>query len=159
MPALLTPLDAEALRAEGVPAPFRIGQADRVRFRELDVLDHVNNAVYLSWFETFRIAYFRATGLSNYAGSADRPVFVLKQVGVDFLAPLHLEDVYIVAGRVRAYRRTSFTMEYGVWHDGRRHAAGHAVICLMEQDFVTRKALPERYREVFRTDGATAEGE
>ena len=156
---LLTPLEGQMLRDAGVPEPFAFGQADRVRFHELDVLDHVNNATYLTWFETFRIAYLRSYGISDYGDSAGRPVLVLKQVGVDYKAPLHLEDVYVVAGRTRAYRTTSWTMDYGVWREGRLCATAHAVICLMEADFVTRKPLPPAYVETFRTrDGATFEG-
>ncbi|MCK0166981.1 acyl-CoA thioesterase [Jannaschia sp. S6380] len=153
----LTPLDVPTLRAQGVPAPFVFGQADRVRFHELDVLDHVNNARYLSWFETFRIAYLRAYGISDYAG--ERPVLVLKSVSVDYNAPLHLDDAYIVAGRTRAFRNTSWTMEYGVFAGGRLCASSEAVIVLMESDFVTRKRLPARYTRAFiDRDGARFEG-
>ncbi|WP_371154209.1 acyl-CoA thioesterase [Jannaschia sp. 2305UL9-9] len=156
---LLSPLQGAALRDAGVPPPFAFGQADKVRFHELDVLDHVNNARYFSWFETFRIAYLRHGGLADYAETAERPVLVLKSVGVDYKAPLHLEDTYVVAGRTRAYRRTSFTMEYGVWSDGRLCATSQAIICLMEADFVTRRALPRSYIDLFQTqDGATFEG-
>jgi acyl-CoA thioester hydrolase len=156
-PPLLTPLTGDALRAAGVPEPFRLGQADRVRFRELDVLDHVNNAVYLTWFEGYRIAYFRHFGIGDYTGG-ERPVFVLKSVAVGYRAPLHLEDVYVIAGRTRAFRRTSFTMEYGVWRDGGHCAGGEAVICLMEADAKTRKPLPEAVLNQFRADGARFEG-
>jgi acyl-CoA thioester hydrolase len=154
---LLTPLTGQALRDAGVPEPFRLGQADRVRFRELDVLDHVNNAVYLTWFESFRIAWFRHFGIGDYEGGA-RPVFVLKSVGVDYRAPLYLEDVYVVAGRVRAYRRTSFTMEYGVWSGGALRATSEAVICLMEADAVTKKPLSEAIQSEFRNEDASFEG-
>jgi acyl-CoA thioester hydrolase len=156
-PPLLTPLTGDALRAAGVPEPFRLGQADRVRFRELDVLDHVNNAVYLTWFESFRIRYFRHFNVGDYDMPGARPVFVLKSVGVDYRAPLHLEDVYVVAGRTRAYRRTSFTMEYGIWRDGAPCATSQAVICLMKDDFVTKRALTEDMIAAFRADGATPE--
>ena len=156
---LLRPLDLDTLRAAGVPEPFAFGQADRVRFHELDVLDHVNNATYLSWFETVRIAYLRAYGISDYASAADRPVLVLKRVEVDYHRPLHLEDVYVVAARTRAFRRTSWSMEYQVWSEGRRCATGGAVICLMEGDFVTKRPLPDAYVDAFaRRDGAAREG-
>ncbi|MGB3555940.1 MAG: thioesterase family protein [Jannaschia sp.] len=156
---LLTPLDTAALRDAGVPEPFAFGQADRVRFHELDVLDHVNNATYLSWFETFRIAYLRAYGISEYGAGSSRPVLVLKAVGIEYRAPLFLEDVYIVAGRTRAYRNTSWTMEYAVYSEGKLCATSHAVIVLMEPDLRTRKKLPEAYTALFRDrDGAIFEG-
>ncbi|KIT17159.1 acyl-CoA thioesterase [Jannaschia aquimarina] len=155
---LLTPLDVPSLRAEGVPEPFVFGQADRVRFRELDVLDHVNNAVYLGWFETLRIAYLRAYGIGKYDNSEDRPALILKRVGVEYHRPLHLEDIYVVAGRTRAFRRTSWTMEYRVYSKGQHCTTGEAIICLMEPDFVTRRPLPDAYVETFETrDGAVRE--
>ena len=93
------------------------------------------------------------------AGAEDRPALVLKAVGVEYHAPLHLEDVYIVAGRTRAYRRRSWTMEYAVYSGGRLCATSHAVICLMEPDFVTLRPLPEAYVAAFRDrDGAVQEG-
>ncbi len=156
---LLTPLDVDTLRAHDVPEPFGFGHADRVRFHELDVLDHVNNARYLSWFETFRIAYLRAYGISDYAARGDRPVLVLKSVAVDYRAPLHLEDTYIVAGRTRAFRNTSWTMDYAVVCEGHLCATSQAVICLMEADFTTKKNLPDSYVAAFRDrDGALYEG-
>ncbi|SDZ37970.1 acyl-CoA thioester hydrolase [Jannaschia faecimaris] len=156
---LLTPLSIAHLRDQGIPAPFAFGMGDRVRFHELDVLEHVNNARYLSWFETARIAYLRAYGIGDYSRTGERPVLVLKSVAVDYKVPLHLEDVYIVAGRTRAFRNTSWTMEYGVWHDKKLCATSTAVIVLMEADFVTRKRLPDSYTRAFKErDGSIFEG-
>ncbi|WP_299815051.1 thioesterase family protein [uncultured Jannaschia sp.] len=150
----LVPLDRATLRAEGVPERFVFGQADRVRFQELDVHDHVNNARYLSWFETCRTAWLGAHGLDR----GGRPTLVLKAVSVDYRAPLHLDETYIVAGRAKAYRRTSWTMEYAVVARGRVCAASEAVIVLMERDRTTRRPLPDHFLDVFRTrDGATPE--
>ncbi len=151
----LVPLDLETLRAEGVPEHFAFGHADRVRFYELDVLDHVNNARYLSWFEAFRIAWMRAYGLDRNG----QPSLVLKAISVDFRAPLHLDETYIVAGRAKAYRRTSWTMEYAVVARGRVCATSEAVVVLMETDGTIRRPLPDRFLDVFRTrDGATPDG-
>jgi acyl-CoA thioester hydrolase len=157
IPPLLQPLRAPELRGLGIPEPWTFGQADRVRFSELDVLDHVNNARYLSWFESLRIAYLRDYGVSDYAGR-ERPVLVLKRVGVSFHAPLHLEDVYVVTGRTRSFRRTSWVMEYGVWSRGKLCAEGDALIVHMAQDGVTRAPLGERMRDAFvGRDGAVSE--
>ncbi|WP_308914923.1 thioesterase family protein [Jannaschia sp. LMIT008] len=154
-PPFLRPLDRDTLRANGVPDPFDFGLADRVRFHELDALNHVNNATYLSWFETFRIAYLREYGLGDYADAATRPALVLKQITVAYHRPLFLEDVYTVTGRTRSFRRTSWTMEYRVYAGGRHCTTGEAVICLMEADHRTKRALPASYVTAFTSrDGA-----
>jgi acyl-CoA thioester hydrolase len=157
-PPLLVPLRGPELRRLGIPEPWTFGQADRVRFFELDVLDHVNNARYLSWFESLRVAYLREYGVSDYS-ERDRPALVLKRVGVSFHAPLHLEDVYVVTGRTRSFRRTSWVMDYAVWSEGGRLCAeGDALIVHMERDAVTRAPLTDGMRAAFtERDGAVAE--
>lgn len=156
----LSPLPVPVLRDHGVTEEFTFGQADRVRFHELDVLDHVNNAVYLSWFETFRIAYMRAYGITDYAQAGTRPVLVLRNVDVEYRAPLYLDETYIVAGRTVSYRNTSWKMRYGVFARGQLCALGHAVIVLMEADAKTRKPLPSEVVEIFRNrDNAISESQ
>jgi acyl-CoA thioester hydrolase len=154
----LAPLPLETLRAHGVGEPFRFGHADRVRFHELDVLDHVNNAVYLSWFENFRLAYLRDYGISNYTDTGNRPVLVIRNVDLEYRAPLHLDDTYIVAGRSMTYRNTSWKMQYGVFAHGKLCVLAHAVIVTMQPDAKTRKALPQSMIDVISArDGAVHE--
>ena len=38
--------------------PFRFTHAVEVRFRDLDALGHVNNAVYLTYLESARMAWY-----------------------------------------------------------------------------------------------------
>ncbi len=78
----LTPLPVLELRAAGVPAPWTFGLRDKVRFYELDALNHVNNTPYLLWFETLRVRWFSDYGLSDYG--PDDPTFVLKGVTCDY---------------------------------------------------------------------------
>ena len=152
----LEPLPVETLLAHGVPAPFVFGQADRVRFHELDVLDHVNNATYLTWFETFRVAYLKAYGISDYAQPGTRPGLVIRNIEIGYRAPLHLNDIYIVAGRSVSYRRTSWTMEYVVVAGGKVCAISRAVIVHMASDGVTKTPLPAAMIDAITTrDGAT----
>ena len=73
---LVTPLTAQQLQHAGVPEGWNFGQADRVRFHELDALNHVNNIVYLRWFEDLRIPYFHAHAITSY-NSKDDPQVVL----------------------------------------------------------------------------------
>jgi len=154
--AYRTPLPPETLAAHGVPADWRYGMADRVRFRELDVLNHVNNAVYLTWFETVRVAYVRDYGISRYR--PEDPRMVLRATGAEFHAPLHLDDAYIVTARSTRMRRSSFQMAYGVFSGGRMAASGHAVIVMLEDDLRTRREIPDAIRQTLAArDGAVQE--
>jgi len=145
-PPYLTPLGPEALRAQGIGAPWRFGMADRVRFHEIDALNHVNNAVCYSWFETLRVQYLRATGLYHY-DDAD-PQLVLRATGAVYHAPLFLGQDYILTARTREYGRTSFTMDYGAFVEGKLAIESHAVIVLVAPDGKTPMALDARMRTV-----------
>lgn len=157
MTDFLTPLTADALRDLGIPAPWTFGQADRVRFYELDALGHVNNTAYLRWFETIRVGWFSEYGLSHYR--PDDPTFVLRRLTCDYHAPMYLHDRYVVTARCTSYRRTSFTKEYGVWADGQLKVTGMAVIVMTDRAGTTKVPLSDDMRRVLETrDGAVAGG-
>lgn len=148
----LTPLGAEDLRAADIPAPWAFGMADKVRFGEIDALQHVNNAVYLKWFENLRILYFAHYDIWGPGG--DRPKVVLRNIGLDYRSEVRLTDSYILTGRTVEMRSSSFTMHYGVWVEGRLTTASHAVLVMLNPDNTKRK-LPDALRQMFtERDGA-----
>ena len=152
MPPYLTPLSHEDLAALGLPPEWRFAMADRVRFHELDALNHVNNAVFFSWFETVRAAYVRAYGVSQYT-PAD-PRLVIRETSCRFLQEMLLDEPYILAARTTRFRRTSFTMEFAVFAETLR-ATGQAVVVALEPDGSGRFPLPEAAKAAFaERDGA-----
>ncbi|MCH2076453.1 MAG: acyl-CoA thioesterase [Rhodobacteraceae bacterium] len=151
LPAL-TPLTADQLREVDIPAPWAFGLKDQVRFGELDVLAHVNNASYLAWFENVRIHYFREYGVNDYAGSLPR--IVLRTVGLEFLAEVKLHDVYVVTARTVSFRTTSWAMEYGVWTEAGLTTKGTAVLVNLNAQG-QKEPLPDRWKDAFqKRDGA-----
>lgn len=152
MPPFLTPLDGPALRAAGVPEPWTFGMADRVRFGELDALNHVNNVVYLRWYETLRVIYMEHYGIYELAGPD--PKFVVKSVGLDYRAEVMRGAQYINVGRTVSMRNTSFAMEYATFVDGQITTTGTAICVVLNQDN-TKRALTDGLRHVFKDrDGA-----
>jgi hypothetical protein len=66
---------------------------------------------------------------------------------------------YVVTGRTRAFRTTSFTMEFAVWLPDPSGAActatGEAIIVLLNRDAPGRHPIPEAGRTAFiEIDGA-----
>jgi acyl-CoA thioester hydrolase len=157
-----TPLDAPALRALGIPEPWTYGLADRVRFGELDALGHVNNAAYFTWFESFRLPYLKDRGVTDYGARAPR--LVLRSASCEYRAEMLQGMDYVVTGRTRAFRRTSFTMDFAVWLPAEGGAAtcattGEAVVVLLNRDGAGRFPIPEASRRAFaELDGAVIEG-
>ncbi|MGC8968285.1 MAG: acyl-CoA thioesterase [Thermus sp.] len=125
---------------EGFPVVVPV----QVRFRDLDALGHVNNAVYLTYFEVARVAYFRRLK----EDWLERGHFILARAEVDFLRPILLEDPVEVGVRVVRLGRSSFEMEYRVEARGEEAARGRTVQVWLEGG---RPApLPEAIRERIR---------
>ena len=142
----LTPLTEPDLRRNGIPEPWTFGMADRVRFGEIDVLAHVNNAAYLRWFENLRIHYFDAYGVADYTDTP--PKIVLRNIGLDFISEVKLNDPYILTGRTVEMRASSFTMHYGVFVRGKLTTTGHAVIVSLNADN-SKRPLSDALRQRF----------
>jgi len=150
----LTPLHETDLRAAGIPAPWTFGMADKVRFGEVDALQHVNNAVYLKWFENLRILYF--SDLTIWTADGARPKVVLRNIGLDYRSEVRLNDTYILTGRTTKIGNSSFTMEYGVWANGRLATTSHAVLVMLNEDN-TKRVIPDSIRQQFiDRDGAVS---
>ncbi|SDW36735.1 acyl-CoA thioesterase [Litoreibacter albidus] len=147
-----TALDAGTLRALGIPEPWGFGVADRTRFAELDPLGHVNNTSYLGWFENFRIQYMKAYGIA-YVGD-DAAQLVLRQVQVDYLREMKLDEDYIVTGRASKLRTSSFKMDYAVWAGGSLRTTSHAIIVLLNSDGTKRPISPALRALLKEKDGA-----
>lgn len=156
MEPYLTLLDADALAARGVPADWRFGMADRVRFAELDALQHVNNAAYLSWFEMLRVHYLRDIGLTSYDLKTG-PEIVIKALDCQYHAPMFLSEDYVVTARTISFRRSSFRMAYAVFAPDPR-AEGSALIVLLDRETGEKSPIPDGVRAAFADrDGATDE--
>jgi len=109
---------------EGFPVVVPI----QVRFRDLDALGHVNNAVYLTYLEVARAAYFSRLE-PDWVGKGH---FILARAEVDFLRPILLQDPVEVGVRVVRLGRSSFDMEYLLLAAGEEAARGKTVQVWLE---------------------------
>jgi len=109
----------------------------QVRFRDIDALGHVNNAVYLNYCEQARLEYFRRLGLARRAGNL--PV-ILARAEVDFRHPTRLEQEVRVGGRIVRLGESSFIMEHRIEADGVLAAEVKAV--LVSFDYQTARPAP-----------------
>lgn len=101
--------------SEPVPTPVRV--PIQIRWRDLDALAHVNNAVFISYFEYARLSYIRE--LLGPDAAIDRqtmlPVdfqFILAEVSCHYRSPVTLEDRPVVEVWVSQAGRKSFVFEY-----------------------------------------------
>ncbi|MCI5111075.1 MAG: acyl-CoA thioesterase [Marivita sp.] len=144
-----TPLSPDQQRAFGLPETWPLALADRVRFSELDPLNHVNNVAYLVWFEGARVTYFKHVGLSTYKNGEAEPRIVIRRGEIDWLQEMRADEDYVVGTRTVDYRTTSFTLRQEIWSGGTVRATFTCVIVLLMPDGSARMPIPEYVRERF----------
>ena len=87
----------------------------QVRFRDTDLLGHVNNAVYATYFETGRMEYWAQ--LNRGHSFHDWP-FILARIEIDFLAEAYAAEQLTLGIRVPRIGNKSFDFEYLLVRDG-----------------------------------------
>jgi acyl-CoA thioester hydrolase len=148
-----TPLSPDEQRANGLPDPQPLALADRVRFSELDPLQHVNNKAYVEWFETLRVSYFDLLCASHFDNGFP-PRLVIRNANIHYVREMLADEDYIVTARVTEFRSSSFVMEQQLW-SGDLRATLTAVMVLMRPDGSGKYPLPAGLCTVFETrDGA-----
>lgn len=149
-----TPLDPEQQRALGITTPQPLAMADQVRFSELDVLNHVNNAVYMEWFERLRIRYVQDWGLSKYDNAND-PRIVIRSGTIHYRQEMRMDENYVTTCGCTAYRTTSFSLLQQLWSGGTLRASFDCVLVLLQPDGSGRYAIPSAVKSRFdAVDGA-----
>jgi len=103
-------------RPRPLDGPFRYRHPIEIRYADTDALGHVNNAVYLSYFEAARGGYYRAVvGHAFGTGpDAERRTFVIAEARVSYRAPAFYGEPLTCACRVSWMSRSSFGLEYRV---------------------------------------------
>jgi acyl-CoA thioester hydrolase len=118
---------------------FRHRTAIEVRFRDIDALGHVNNAVFFSYVEQARIRYFASVlGLDV----TQRFPMILARVEIDYTAPILLDEPVEVATRVEWIGRTSFAMAHHLLAGADRHEAARCQTVIVAYDYGVARPMP-----------------
>jgi len=120
-----------------------------VRFRDMDSMGHVNNAVFFTYFENARIAYWRAVPAVRTRRALD---YILARAECDFRSPVTLEDELTCHIRVGSFGRSSFTFEYLLREErtGRLVAEGRTVQAMYDYAARTTRPIDEALKAAIR---------
>ncbi len=118
---------------------FPVSARIEVRWRDLDALGHVNNAVYFTYFETARVKYAEEVLGIRSAKDVD---FILASIQCDFLSQVSSGERLEVGIRIPAAGQTSFDFEYEArsLDDGRPVARARSTQVLF--DYATNRKKP-----------------
>ena len=118
--------------------PFAFEYEIEVRFRDCDAMGHVNNAVYLTYLEQARFAYWQS--VTGFAG-IPRNV-ILARIECDYRTPATLGDRLVVRMRISEVGRSSFTVEYEVSNARTRVLVASARSVQVMYDYQTNCSVP-----------------
>ena len=115
--------------------PFR--QADHVRYADLDPNQHVNNAVYATYFETGRVTLMKDRG---YGLMPPGLAWIMVRLDIHFRAELRWPGTVEMGLGVSKFGRTSVTFDQVVFSEGKCVASAQSVSVLIDE--TTRKPTP-----------------
>lgn len=124
-----------------------------VAWGEMDAFQHVNNTVYLRWFETARIAWLEKVDFPEADGKLGP---ILRTVLVEYLSPVTYPDKIRAKVRTKKVGTTSVTLEYELTSEAQKAvvAKGETVVVLIDYDKGAAVPLPDDARA--RITGASA---
>ena len=128
---------------------FRLWVPLKPRFRDTDAMGHLNNAVYVTYFEVARGEYWRAlTRETNY----QRVPFILAHTTIDFRSPAFVHESLEVGIRVVRLGTKSFDCGYRIVEAGSRRLVceGKSVQVIYDYGKNESYALPVALRASIR---------
>jgi acyl-CoA thioester hydrolase len=114
-----------------------------MRFSDIDAMGHVNNAVYVTYFEMGRVAI-----LDQVIGSRklEEIKFVVARVEVDYIRPIFFSDKVQIGLRVSSIGKSSFTIEYLITANGKPAAKGLTVQVFYDYEKRAKMPVPADFR-------------
>ncbi|PWL23464.1 MAG: hypothetical protein DCO96_16065 [Fluviicola sp. XM-24bin1] len=97
-----------------------------VRFSDLDVLGHVNNSIYLSYFEIARVHYFAELLGTDWDWNKNGVLLVKNEV--EYFKPIVLHDAPHVHVFLEHVGEKSFTLSYEIKVNDTLHTKGKSVL-------------------------------
>ncbi len=130
-----------------MPDPRPVIVPIQVRWRDLDALGHINNAVYLSYFEVARMAYLQAmlpqdAELDPQTSLPRDFQFILADLQITYRAPAQLNDPLQASVYVSQVGQKSFIFQFRIEETrlGRLIAEGSSTqVCY---DYAAQRSIP-----------------
>lgn len=114
-----------------------------VRFRDADMMGHVNNAVYATYLEQARVEYIEDV--------VEEPLMetgaVVADLHLDFERPIDLGDDVTVAVRAGELGTSSIPLKYEIRVDGSVAATGETLMVTFDQEAGEPTPIPDAWRE------------
>lgn len=116
----------------------------QVRFSDIDVMGHVNNAVYLSYFEMTRVHYFKE--LLGLEWDWKSYGILLVRNEIDYIKPILIQHVPEIHMYFEEAGSKSISLSYEVKVDGEIYTKGVSVLVSFDSRIGKTTVIPEEMR-------------
>jgi len=82
----------------------------QIRFNDIDIVGHVNNAMHQHFFDAARLNYFKTIFKQNIDWKSDPFVLVIAKITIEYIKPVLLYDNVFVETKVHAIGNKSIQM-------------------------------------------------
>lgn len=121
----------------------------QVRFSDLDIMGHVNNSVYLSYFEYSRVQYFGQLLGVNWDWKKNGVLLVRNEI--DYIKPVLLTDLPEVFISVDSIGSKSFTLSYEIKVAGFITTTGKSVLVCFDSSTNSSIEVPAEMRSLLES--------
>ena len=129
----------------------------RVQWGEQDALGHVNNIIFLRWFESGRLEYLARIGIGDRPAPS-KLASILAAVHCNFRQQITFPDHVWIGAKVVRIGRTSIRMEHHIWSETRQGLAADGEATVVTFDYPTNQSVtvPHDVRQAIeRLEGRT----
>ena len=124
---------------------YRFQHVIQVRYSDMDMLGHANNAVYLTYLELARLEYFSAVNRQAW----EKIAMVLAHAELDFRIPITYDVVPVVRIRTTRLGNSSLTMENIITDEAGKQLffSASTVLVAINSDTGRPTAIPEEEKQ------------
>lgn len=131
------------------PDGYRHATPLQVRFADLDVLGHLNNAKYLTYIEQARIRYVQ--DVCGWQGSWNMLGMILAKTTIEYKLPILYNDDVVTFTRCSRLGGKSFDLEYVLMRqqgDNKPELTAHCITVMVAYDYPSDRtiAVPDDWR-------------
>ena len=115
---------------------------------DMDAFGHVNNTVYLRYFENARLAYLEQVGYLEYMDETGLGI-ILAETRCRYRLPLTYPDTVVTGTRLKSLADDRFVMEYAVFSEQHQKlaASGEGNIVSFDYRQNSKAPIPVQIRE------------
>ncbi|MCS6818476.1 MAG: acyl-CoA thioesterase [Chitinophagales bacterium] len=121
--------------------PFRFKKRVETRWSDMDEMHHINNAIYLTYFEQARVYYFHEACEWDWKNDGA----ILAAASIEYIAPLRFPEAAYIYVRTKRIGQKSLDMDYVIVReneDSSRTLITLGNTIMVTYDYFAQKSIP-----------------